>query len=289
MQQVIAHILSDVFPKQQCFIRSITPVAGGDINKAYNVLTTDGPFFIKTNSITAPRFFEGEFRGLSRLAQANGLPVPKPYGFGKISTTQYIVMEWLDSGHQHEHTWQALGEGLAALHQHSAKLFGEVPDQYIGTLPQINTSASSWTAFYRDQRIMPLLLDAFSRGLVTNHDIACGERLCHRLATLLPDEPPALLHGDLWSGNFLVQADGYPALIDPAVYYGHREMDIAMTALFGGFNPIFYEAYHAAYPLQKGWQHRLPISQLYPLLVHLLLFGNSYYGRVKAILEEYGH
>lgn len=289
MHSPIPVILSQVFPQEKLVVRSVDRISGGDINDAFMVLTNNGPFFIKTNHTPAPRFFDGELRGLNLLANTHTLTVPKAFGCGEVNSTQYIVMEWLNTGHPGKHFWEDLGTGLASLHGHSNALFGAVGDQYMGTLPQTNTPATAWHHFYRDQRIMPLLQEALEQGLCTREDVARGERLCNRLTELIPAEPAALLHGDLWSGNFLVKADGHPALIDPAVYYGHREMDIAMTALFGGFDPVFYQAYNAAYPLQTGWQQRLAVSQLYPLLVHLLLFGSSYYGRVKNILQQYGN
>ncbi|MBN8781928.1 MAG: fructosamine kinase family protein [Terrimonas ferruginea] len=289
MHSPIPVILSQVFPQEELVIRSVNRISGGDINDAFMVLTNNGPFLIKTNHTSAPRFFDGELRSLNLLATTNTLTVPKPFGSGKVNGIQFIVMEWLNTGHPDKHFWEDFGTGLASLHAHSNELFGAAGDQYIGTLPQSNAQATTWHHFYRDQRIMPLLRDALNQGLCTREDVTCGERLCNHLAELLPVEPAALLHGDLWSGNFLIKSDGHPALIDPAVYYGHREMDIAMTALFGGFDPVFYQAYNAAYPLQPGWQQRLAVSQLYPLLVHLLLFGSSYYGRVKTILQEYGN
>lgn len=288
MHVPIPDILLRVFPQDNLVIRSVNRIMGGDINKAYQVLTNQGPFFIKTNSIASPHFFNGELNGLNLLANTHTLTVPKPFGCGSANGMQYIVMEWLDPGHPGKHFWERLGAGLAALHAHSNELFGAVGDQYIGTLPQSNRPAASWHQFYRDQRIMPLLHAALDQELCTKEDVASGERFCIRLTELLPSESPALLHGDLWKGNFLMKADGHPALIDPAVYYGHREMDIAMTALFGGFDPVFYQAYNAAYPLQPGWEQRLAVSQLYPLLVHLLMFGSSYYGRINFILREYG-
>ena len=154
-------------------------------------------------------------------------------------------------------------------------------------MPQQNHLTDTWAELYATQRILPLVQKVFDNQQCTISDVRDTEKLCVKFDDLFPDEPPALLHGDLWSGNVMACANNEAAIYDPAIYYGHREMDIAMTLLFGGFDTAFYRHYQEAYPLQSGWQSRVDICQLYPLLFHLNLFGSSYYGRVKSILNEY--
>jgi fructosamine-3-kinase len=141
--------------------------------------------------------------------------------------------------------------------------------------------------FYAFNRLLPLIRLAYDQQIVEKSMVQQVEALCKQLPQLFPVEPPALLHGDLWSGNFMVGSNGRACVYDPAVYYGHREMDLAMTRLFGGFDTRFYYAYQAVYPLQPEWQQRIGICQLYPLLVHLVLFGGNYYGSIKEILQSY--
>lgn len=144
-----------------------------------------------------------------------------------------------------------------------------------------------WPEFYAEQRIMPLIRQAFDQRKCTQADVQLAEQFCKKLSALIPNESPALLHGDLWSGNRMFTANGEAAVYDPAVYFGHREMDIAMTLLFGGFDDYFYTIYNDVYPLQQGWRQRVAICQLYPLLVHLILFGGHYYNSVKTIIRQY--
>jgi len=134
---------------------------------------------------------------------------------------------------------------------------------------------------------MRLVMQLFNSNAFSKKDVTAAEKLCEKLNEVLPLEPPALLHGDLWSGNFMVTANGYAAIFDPAVYYGHREMDIGMTKLFGGFDQPFYDAYEEVYPLEKGWKQRLQLAQLYPILVHAILFGGHYIDKAKTILKYY--
>ncbi|MBK8953672.1 MAG: fructosamine kinase family protein [Chitinophagaceae bacterium] len=149
-------------------------------------------------------------------------------------------------------------------------------------MPQLNRQYYTWSELYTHCRIMPLVSRLYGEGAFSSNDVKTAEHFCSRLNELFPDEKPALLHGDLWGGNYLITTGGLAALFDPAVYYGHREMDIGMTKLFGGFNQQFYGAYNAACPLEKGWEKRLPFTQAYPLLVHAVLFGGHY---VRSAVE----
>jgi fructosamine-3-kinase len=196
-------------------------------------------------------------------------------------------MEWVEGGIKGQGFWADFGRGLALLHRHTRDHFGLERDNYIGSLVQHNTPASDWPSFFIHQRLEPQLKMARDRKRVEAGMAFRFERLFHQLDKLFPAEPPALIHGDLWSGNFLCDDQGCPVLIDPAVYYGHREMDLAMTKLFGGFDVALYTAYHAEWPLEKGWEERVDLCNLYPLMVHVNLFGGGYVAQVEGVLKRF--
>jgi fructosamine-3-kinase len=177
------------------------------------------------------------------------------------------------------------GRSLARLHRHTTGYFGHELDNYMGSLPQSNKKHTSWNSFFVEERLKRQV--SLANVYFSSSDFAAFERLYVRLDELLPVEPPALLHGDLWGGNYMVAPDGKACLIDPAVYYGHREVDIAMTTLFGGFDESFYTSYLEEYPLEKGWQKRLDIFKLYPLLIHLNLFGSVYLESILSIIRRF--
>ncbi|WP_079716153.1 fructosamine kinase family protein [Parapedobacter luteus] len=269
-------------------IQRVVPVSGGDINRAYQLQTKSGRYFAKVNDAPqAPQMFVAESTGLAMLRQTVGIRAPQPFMAGQAHRDAFLLMEWIDAAGKHSEAGQAaLGRMLAALHSQHRETFGLDHDNFIGRLPQANTPSADWTAFFIGQRLqkqLDIAQHTYSQaGLRASFD-----RLFARLGSLYPQEPPSLLHGDLWGGNYLVDAAGQPALIDPAVYYGHREADIAMTKLFGGFSTHFYAAYHEAYPLQAGWEARMDLWNLYPLLVHLNLFGASYLGAIQRSLKRY--
>ncbi len=269
----------------QSTITRVTPVAGGDINAAYRLYTGNGDFFIKTNRTPqATTMFTAEARGLGLLGQTARVPRVIARGHLPIDGTAYLVLEWLDSGSPGAGFWPDFGRMLARVHQCSAERFGLDHDNFIGSLPQQNSREADWPSFYARHRLEPQFRVARDHGLLTAGDATALDRLCRQLPDLYPAEPPALLHGDLWSGNFLCHAAGQPVLIDPAVYFGHRELDLAMMQLFGGFAPPLFTAYDEAFPLAPGWPERLPVGQLYYLLVHVNLFGKSYVPAVRRIL-----
>jgi fructosamine-3-kinase len=267
-------------------VSAMQPVGGGCINDAYRVTTSHGQFFIKTNSAKYPQMFEAEAKGLQLLKGANaGIKVPDVIGLYNDGALECLVLEWIPQGQATKQYWQALGEGLAQQHRGTANVFGLNHDNYIGSLSQINTPNPSWVDFYINCRLRPMFemgIEPLGKELILHF-----EGLCAKLNHILPGEPPALLHGDLWSGNIMTGENDEPVLFDPAVYYGHREVDIAMTLLFGGFDKEFYSAYNEAYPLQPGWQQRMEIYQLYYLLAHVNLFGSAYVGQVRRILVKY--
>ena len=252
-------------------------VAGGDINQAFKLKTDKGDYFLKINQANVyPAMFEREAEGLRSLHEKTPIKIPAVIGYGEEENWQWLLIEWLEKASSQPGFWKEFGHGLAMLHQNTNGEFGWKTDNYIGSLPQSNQPNSSWAEFYTHQRIMPLVQQLFEAFAFSKKDVQATELFCRQFENIFPNEPPAFLHGDLWSGNFMVVANGTPALFDPAVYYGHREMDLGMTKLFGGFDNRFYDHYNEIYPMEKDWQKRLPLTQLYPLLVHARLFGGSY-------------
>jgi fructosamine-3-kinase len=266
-------------------------VSGGDINDAYALNTSEGRLFLKINDAAAfPQMFSKEAEGLQALQQASLLKVPGVIANGEEAGKQYLILEWLERASPPSNFWQQFAEGVAQLHQIGNDTFGWSSFNYIGSLQQQNNEETSWTLFYASHRIMPLVKQLFDKKLFAASDVIAAEQLCKRLDDIFTIELPALLHGDLWSGNFLcVENNGVsaPAIFDPAVYYGHREMDIGMSLLFGGFDNSFYDFYSDCYPLEKNWRQRVPLTQLYPLLVHAILFGGGYVQQCKSIIQQW--
>ena len=253
------------------------PLHGGDINLAYCLFGKEEKYFLKINEVSRyPAMFEKEADGLQSLLANSILKIPTVIKQGIVNNQQYLLLEWIDSGSIKSGFWEGFGAGLAQLHLKKQEFFGWKSNNYIGSLTQNNSIFPTWYLFYSECRIMPLVKQLFDKGVFSKGDLITAEMLCKKSEFLFPEEPPSLLHGDLWSGNFKVTAEGEAAIFDPAVYYGHREMDIGMTLLFGGFDQRFYEAYQEVYPMEKDWKQRLPLTQLYPLLVHALLFGGHY-------------
>ena len=291
LQMTIAEVLraaGDATP-----VRQATAVDGGDINAAARLTTDQGDYFVKWNPRPLPGMFPAEERGLAELEAAGELRVPHVFGLREVEGTRpaFIVMEWL-GGRASKHgraLSQTLGRGLAALHQHTQPNFGWRYENYIGSLPQHNPETAEWLAFFRDQRLGFQMQVAAQKGLLPARRRRRLERLMARLEQWIhPAEVrPALLHGDLWGGNYIAGPGGEPVLIDPAVYYGHREIELAFTELFGGFSSAFYAAYNEVWPLSPGYRERKRLYQLYPLLVHLNLFGEGYGGSVDSILAHY--
>ncbi len=263
-------------------------IHGGDINETFLLDTTGGRFFLKMNDARKyPDMFEKELAGLEELRAANVIAVPAPLCYGAAGNRAFLLLEFVEKGTAAADFWESFAASVARMHEHTKPFFGLNAANYIGSLKQYNTPYSSWPVFYAFNRLMPLIKMAFDNYRIDQAMTQQLENLCRRLPQLFPDEPPALLHGDLWSGNFLVGNNGKAMIFDPAVYYGHREMDLAMTRLFGGFDTRFYYTYQAIRPLEPGWQQRLGLCQLYPLLVHLNLFGGNYYNDVKDVLQQY--
>ncbi len=267
-------------------------VAGGCISPTTRVRTVAGlDFFLKWRGPDLPAgMLAAEARGLEALRSAGPVRVPAVIAVGQ--EPEWLLLEWLEPGAASPDFWQRLGRGMAALHRTRARRFGAEEDNFIGSLPQSNGWLESWADFWRTRRLEPQLRRAVDAGLVGDADRRRFDALFHALDGLLAPgtaDGPSLLHGDLWSGNVHVLADGTAAVIDPAAYHGHREVDLAMADLFGGFGARFRTAYEEAWPLEPGYEPvRRPIYQLYYLLVHVNLFGAGYVEGTRAALGKAG-
>lgn len=275
-------------------VRGASGVTGGCISHGMRVELADGPVFLKHNADAPPGFFAAEARGLLALrkaAEGGGLIVPRPLAWAEAEdgAPAWLAMEWLEPAPRPRDFAERLGRGLAALHglHDGDDTWGWSEDNFIGALPQANGRMESWPDFWRDRRLQPQLAMARAAGRLPGR-AADWDRLFDRLPALLDDaemDGPSLLHGDLWGGNVLSTVDG-PALIDPAVYRGHREADLAMTELFGGFGAGFHAAYGEAWPPLGGYPARRPVYQLWYLLVHVNLFGGGYVAQTAEVLRE---
>lgn len=261
---------------------------GGCINQGGKLKTTAGTFFLKWNDERKyPKMFEGEAKGLMLLDQQRAIRIPNVIGAGTKASYQFLLLEFIDQRSPSKYYWRHLGERLAMLHKCSQRLFGLDHANYIGSLKQFNHPHPQWVPFFIEQRLDVQVRLAIDTGNASVDWIKKFETLYTKLPSLLPEEKPSLLHGDLWSGNLITDDEGEPCLIDPAVYYGNREADLAMTKLFGGFAQAFYESYQLTFALQKNYESRIDLYNLYPLLVHVNLFGGSYVQSVERILRTF--
>lgn len=269
-------------------LKTIIPVSGGNINVAYCLQTNAGKYMMKLNSKQAyPGMFACESEGLKAIRNTQTIAVPEVILQNDFEQDSFLILEWIDTVRATLATSRLLGEQLAAMHRHSNEQFGFYQDNYMGSLPQSNCKHSTWQRFFIEERLQPMVQIALNKHLLHGSDAGQFDKLYKRLGDLFDEEPAALIHGDLWGGNYLISVDNCPYLIDPAVSYGHREFDLAMTTLFGGYSPEFYQAYQDSFPLAKGWEQRLDLWNLYPLLLHLNLFGQSYLGKVKSCLKKF--
>ena len=266
--------------------------SGGDINKAYGLtLTTGQHIFMKANAKDNAAFFTAEAAGLQAIADTHTIGTPRILCYGTDDGEDvgysFLLLEYIQSAGRRSDYWEVLAQELAAMHSVPVlRQYGFPQNNFIGARPQNNTWSDSWITFFRDQRLAPQFRDAdsyFSSG-----DRTKITKLLDNLDRFLVEpEHPSLLHGDLWAGNVMCGPDGKAMLIDPACYIGHREADLAMTQLFGGFPQAFYEEYKKAAPLQPGYEERRDLYNLYQLLNHLNLFGPTYLGPVLSIVDEY--
>lgn len=265
-------------------------VGGGCINQTSVLLLSDGrKVFLKENSLAYTGLFPTERAGLIALRTDEGPRAPEVYAAGRGTDTQFLLLEYIETGRKTRDFWEVFGRRLAALHRGELELrYGFDQDNYIGASPQENSWESEWPRFFAEHRLRFQLELARSRGNTDERWMRGLEGIIERIEDLLPQpDHPSLLHGDLWGGNYMVDERGEAVIIDPAVYYGDREADLAMTELFGGFDSRFYEAYNEAWPIEPGYRERKELYNLYHLLNHFNLFGGSYGGSVAAAVQRF--
>jgi fructosamine-3-kinase len=268
-------------------IKKISPLSGGDINEVFKIETTANRFVVKINrEKDFPKMLQKESVGLKLLAGA-GVKTPKTIVCFTGSGHQFLVLEFIEEETGKNTFWKNFAKDLAALHQNTNTFFGLEYDNYIGSLKQINRPKTTWESFFIENRMVPLMEMAFNAHLLNRDHVKAFENFFLRIGNLLPKEKPSLIHGDLWSGNLMCGKGQIPYLIDPAIYYGNRETDIAMTQMFGGFNDEYLRFYNELFPLEKGWKERISIHNLYPNLVHLNLFGRSYLYGIERVINRF--
>ncbi len=272
-------------------VRDVRAIGGGDINEAFHVVLADGSeAFVKTRADVAPGEYAAEAAGLRWLAEPGAVRTPRVLDLGE----HYLALEWIAPGRLDAAGAEELGRGLAATHLAGAARFGGLggsdrgePARF-GSLRLSNEPSPDWPTFYAERRLRPLAAIAREQGALSASAVRAVERVCERVAELTgPAEPPARLHGDLWSGNIMADTRGRPWLIDPSAYGGHREVDLAMLRLFGAPSERVFAAYEELAPLADGWEQRVNLYQLLPLLVHALLFGSSYRTAAERIALRY--
>lgn len=286
----IEHITTELQKRfgELCVIEEIHPEFGGSINESFKLVTTNGNYFLKrNNSNKFPSMFEKEAEGLKLLRTFTQFKVPEVIFTGSRNGFDFLVIEYLQKENKNQTFWKAFGQNLANMHKQTHTQFGMGHDNYIGSLNQTNSFKKTWAEFFVSERLVPLISIATKEGKLEIDDVKRVEKLCYKIPEIFPIEPPALLHGDLWSGNYLCSTASTPCIFDPSIYYGHREMDLAMMQLFGGFHTDTFKTYQEIYPLETNWKERVDICNLYPLLVHVNIFGGNYVKQVKQILAKF--
>jgi len=268
-------------------VEKISSISGGCINQAYCIKDSKHSFFIKLNKTKSFHMFEAEATGLQEIINSHALRVPTPICWGRNETNSWLVLEYIEMDHITKNGSASLGTGLAELHRISFEKFGWIQNNTIGSTPQINNFSLDWIQFWRKHRLGYQLQLAKTNGF-TGRLLKQGEYLMEELEAFFPEtsQVASLLHGDLWSGNYSYDLAGCPVLYDPAIYYGDRETDLAMTELFGGFSTTFYAAYNEAYPLDPGYKIRKTLYNLYHILNHLNLFGGNYLNQAEDMMEK---
>jgi fructosamine-3-kinase len=270
-------------------ITSSNSVSGGCIADSKLIETESGKRYFAKTYAAEPKMFFNEANGLNELAKANAIEVPKVIKADK----GYLLLGFIETGNKPRDFFETFGREFARMHRYTSESFGFYEDNFIGATPQYNiaegSEKTSWAEFYYQKRILAQYKIAEQRGFATNELHNGVMQLENKIESILKGstEAPALLHGDLWNGNYMCSKNGKAVLIDPAVYYGHREADLAMTKMFGGFSHDFYKAYQEEYPLPKGWQYRENLYLLYHYMNHMNLFGMSYYSQSVNLLWGY--
>ncbi len=269
-------------------IQNVASLSGGSINEAIRISANTGTFFLKWNDAKKyPDMFKAEAKGLQLLKHPGEIYIPEVIEEGEVTKSSFLLLEFISGGERRVDFFYHFGNALAKLHTHSNDKFGLDHDNYIGSLKQRNKQHDRWIDFFVEERLEKQLKLARDSGKINNSITQQFNKLYNRLEEIFPVEKPSLLHGDLWSGNYLTGGDGNACILDPAVYYGFREMDVAMSKLFGGFDKEFYEGYEAEWPMEKGWEKRIDVCNLYPLLVHVNLFDGGYLNDVQRIVSKF--
>ncbi|MDX8394946.1 MAG: fructosamine kinase family protein [Mariprofundaceae bacterium] len=262
------------------------PISGGNINQAYRIEDGSQVYFVKINHVNLLPMFEAEADGLRELTAAKAIRIPQVMTLGSNDSKSWLVTEYINLGGKSSNTDALFGQSFAGLHRFTAEKFGWFRDNTIGSTPQINTQESDWLRFYCQHRLGFQLKLAAQHGFTGSLQTK-GERLLADMDQFFKHQPQAsLLHGDLWGGNWGADESGSPVIFDPAVYYGDREADLAMTELFGGFSKTFYDAYQEAWPLDEGYKVRKTLYNLYHILNHANLFGGVYAGQAEGMMDQ---
>ena len=282
----IMHSINGLSSQREQFM-DFQSIGGGCINHTGKITTDKNNYFVKWNDRnTYPGMFEAEKEGLEALRESK-MSLPQPLLCGNSCNYSFLLMEWIDSADRKANYWNLLAVQLAEIHRLTHTEYGWKSSNYIGSLAQENIFTNDWIEFFIHFRLEKQLKIALDSGKLGSRHNKIFSNLFKILPQLLPVEPPSMLHGDLWSGNVMVGETGNPVLIDPAVYYGNREIEISFTYMFGGFHREFYETYDACWPLQPGFSERVSIYNLYPLLVHINLFGGGYIHQLESSISDY--
>lgn len=283
LSELIKQFLNSLHQKE---IKQFSPVGGGSINDAYRYSIEGKDFFIKYNN-KVEGIIEKEVEGLKSITNLNCIATPEVVAFEKMGGYEILVLPYIEGSLKTPKAWENFGQQLAEMHKKPASFYGWHHSNFIGSLPQSNEKAADFMEFFITQRLKPQIELAQKQHYFSSDEINQFDDLFKKLNEILPDTAPSLVHGDLWGGNFMIGEKNKPYLIDPSIHYNFRETDIAFTHLFGSFDSKFYDSYNYHFPLEAGFQHRISLYNIYPLLVHLNLFGSGYYGSVMSNLKEY--
>ncbi|WP_235003975.1 fructosamine kinase family protein [Aequorivita lipolytica] len=262
----------------------VKPLSGGDINEVFLLKSAEGDFVLKLNDASKfPGMFAAEAKGLQLLRNTKSFKIPNVIAEGVFQNASYLILEYIIPRNKSNTFWETFAENLATLHKTTQKNFGLDHDNYIGSLPQKNSYCEKNSEFYITRRLEP----QFKLALANGFHFKNLDRFYRNISEEIPTETPSLIHGDLWNGNFMISEMNEVVLIDPAVSFAPREMDLAMMKLFGGFSEEIFTTYNSIFPMKSGWENRTSLWQLYYLLVHLNLFGSSYLPQVNSALKKY--
>lgn len=263
-------------------------LGGGEVNQSYKIVSDKGVFYIKTHpNKQYPNYFEKERTGLLSLKSQKILDVCSPLGIQEIGSNAFLILEFIESAAPKKDFYALLGQGLAKQHQVSNRYFGFVEDNYLRQCVQLNHRMSKWGEFFIKYRLLNNIKIVADKYHLSIETLRLFDKFLDLVEFAFPEEQPALLHGDFWKEHIIANPEGEPCLLNPSVYYGHREMDLAMTRLVGSFPPEFYEAYHEVYPLQSDWEIRLDFCKMYYHLVHYNIYGQAYFPSIQNLLNKW--